>query len=924
MSKNTFNVILILLLVAMSSVLYAKDDIREIIEPNVSVGPLLSTIWSQGAPYNNMCPEQGGIHMVTGPTALAYAQIMNYYQWPPVGDDFWAIEWDGDICQGGLPEPTMIVVDFDTWYDWDNMPQYCVGGTCGPTADAAVSRLLLDVGVAFDTDFNGVCAGSGANPYLGINKLPNFFKYKNCILPRERQGTSNNTWYNYIKTEIDQGRPVIYHLLGDVRVCDGYRDEFGEKYVHFNPGGWVVLSSTSPFPYDQEYILTGIQPDSSAMGPCWIPEHIYVDHASGSDTFGSGSELSPYRTIGKAILESEDCDTIWVKPGVYTESITIDTKNIAIISTDGPEFTTITNGDNDNLVTFVNIASSETTLQGFHLEGGWMGIWCKNSGPTIKYNVLHNQHVNNWASVVFSGSYYGSLGTSPAIFINNTVDSCVNGGISNFSTAAPTIKNNIVVTNEYGFHQDGGAAAPILGYNDVWQNPTWYIEPGAFYVSKNYIGNVDSVYTGAISVDPMLTADQGLAYGSPCIDAGDPNPIYNDPDGSRCDLGGRPGIDYPDPIHVFAGDSIQLAVDTAQSGQTVIVHPGTWTESVWFKGKVIRLISSDGPEQTHLIAGGWGYAVEMTNNEEVGCLVDGFTITSPYGFMSDIRVGVGASAVIQNCIFRDKPDGTILHEANISVAGSGTGEVLITRNLFYNNDCYGSVKVLGGGTYDVEIINNTFDNNVFGVNSLRNNTVFKNNIVTNCSDFGVAGTYGELDYNDIWNNTVNYSGPAAGAHDISANPLYVDAAEGDYRLLLFSPCIDAGDPAPEYDDPDGSDNDMGAFIGGVRLILPPPILPKSTGAVPEEFALFQNFPNPFNPETEIRFSLPEAGHVRLEVFNILGQEVATLVDEYCEAGTQSVVWNGHSNSGSEVASGIYLYRLTTDKYVKTMKMNLLK
>jgi hypothetical protein len=94
--------------------------------------------------------------------------------------------------------------------------------------------------------------------------------------------------------------------------------------------------------------------------------------------------------------------------------------------------------------------------------------------------------------------------------------------------------------------------------------------------------------------------------------------------------------------------------------------------------------------------------------------------------------------------------------------------------------------------------------------------------------------------------------------------------------------------------------------------------------VPETFTLDQNRPNPFNPETEISYSLPEGCDVKLDIYNITGQKVTTIVDQYQDAGTHSVIWNGHDESGNQVASGIYFYRLTTNAYTEAKKMILMK
>ncbi len=89
---------------------------------------------------------------------------------------------------------------------------------------------------------------------------------------------------------------------------------------------------------------------------------------------------------------------------------------------------------------------------------------------------------------------------------------------------------------------------------------------------------------------------------------------------------------------------------------------------------------------------------------------------------------------------------------------------------------------------------------------------------------------------------------------------------------------------------------------------PPPAQTK-VNEIPKEFALHQNYPNPFNPSTVINYQLPIDSYVKLIVYNLLGQEVASIVDEVQEAGYKSVEWNSDDLSGKSVASGVYVYRL---------------
>jgi len=93
---------------------------------------------------------------------------------------------------------------------------------------------------------------------------------------------------------------------------------------------------------------------------------------------------------------------------------------------------------------------------------------------------------------------------------------------------------------------------------------------------------------------------------------------------------------------------------------------------------------------------------------------------------------------------------------------------------------------------------------------------------------------------------------------------------------------------------------------------------------PTTFNLSQNYPNPFNPVTNFKFSLPQASHVKIEIFNILGQKVKTLVDEDMKAGSFVVDWNGKDQRGVEASSGIYFYRIVAGDFSSVKRMVLLK
>ncbi len=96
------------------------------------------------------------------------------------------------------------------------------------------------------------------------------------------------------------------------------------------------------------------------------------------------------------------------------------------------------------------------------------------------------------------------------------------------------------------------------------------------------------------------------------------------------------------------------------------------------------------------------------------------------------------------------------------------------------------------------------------------------------------------------------------------------------------------------------------------------------GTQPQDFNLAQNYPNPFNPSTTIEYSLPNATMATLSVYNMVGQKVATLSEGLHQAGMFKVIWNGLDNSGHKLDSGLYIYKLETEKFSSTKKMLFIK
>jgi hypothetical protein len=117
----------------------------------------------------------------------------------------------------------------------------------------------------------------------------------------------------------------------------------------------------------------------------------------------------------------------------------------------------------------------------------------------------------------------------------------------------------------------------------------------------------------------------------------------------------------------------------------------------------------------------------------------------------------------------------------------------------------------------------------------------------------------------------------------------------------------------------GNENYYGGWSLSFKYRLIVTEVMAGTGDAPEQYVLNQNYPNPFNPSTTIEFALPHAGYVTLRVYNVLGEQVATLVAEDHAAGTFKAMWDA-----SDMPSGVYFYRLTAGGYFQTKKMVLMK
>jgi len=533
-----------------------------------------------------------------------------------------------------------------------------------------------------------------------------------------------------------------------------------------------------------------------------------------------------YPTIQAAANAAVEGNIILVSPGTYYEDININKQGISLIGSGAGE--TIIEG---KIRIDVSGPSSTplTTISGFTIQNSDVGIYCSGRKYIIKNNVIYGCSQ--------TGIYLDK--SSQSTIQNNTIANCTQNGIEVSDSDYVTIKNNIIVNNGgYGMFGYGSSWYPDINYNNVYNNTS---------------GNYSGFTAGAndISIDPLFldpdNADYHLHPSSPCIDAGDPFFIFNDPDGSRNDIGAFGGSEAKNIYrYVPSGHSIQSAIDASDKDDTILVGPGVYNENIDFRGKSVKVMSLDGPENT-IING----SVYFVSNETRNSILKGFTIQNCQGILCQ-----ASSPTIENCVIKNNLSwrGSI-HSEGFDIANPASPLIkgcLIKDNtqdaygpypaggitVYYlsnpeiinciitNNNSSSSLKAgiacFGGsiGIPQPQITNNTISNNsgsgiFYGYTTgvptklgsfTTSYTQIENNIITNNSKYGIESLGGlhrnQIDFNNVWANSLgNYSGFIDGDltginGNMSKDPQFKGA--GDYHLKLYSPSIDAGNGADDY------------------------------------------------------------------------------------------------------------------------------
>ncbi|MBN2172458.1 MAG: right-handed parallel beta-helix repeat-containing protein [Candidatus Krumholzibacteriota bacterium] len=478
---------------------------------------------------------------------------------------------------------------------------------------------------------------------------------------------------------------------------------------------------------------------------------------------------------------------------------------------------------------------------------------------------------------------------------------------------------------------------PLADVEIVGQTPPIYTDAnGDYEVRKmeHWTGRIMAQLPGYVFIPPYRE------YTDLASDHADQDFV-----GTRSTLHHVPA-DHPD---------LRSALGAAADGDTVLVAPGTYTgdgnRDLDLMGRDLCVIGESGSETTIIDCEGFARGITVCDNPHPGVLIQGFTIRNGFCDASGTAAGGGirvmeATPTLRDLRFIDcattswgggihlyHATGAVLENIDArgcSADGHGGGisvwESTVSLETVVTAGNHAGAR--GAGFYclnaDVTLAHLTAAGNDSGdpgdgVAVVGGSLDLQASLVALNEDTGLFVYYEDTEASvaccDVWGNGDDYTGALpdqTGLNgNIAADPEFCYLAGGDLTVSDASPCL------PE-------NNSCGVLIGALGEGCSSPTAAPD-GMAPAVVTLNANYPNPFNPDTEIRFGLPEAAPVTLRIYDVAGRLTATLLaEELLPAGWHTAVWRGRDDAGRPQASGIYLSRLEAGGASLTRKMTLLK
>lgn len=676
------------------------------------------------------------------------------------------------------------------------------------------------------------------------------------------------------------------------------------QYDNYN----ICLSSPCidagyPLLYDPDSSRSDIGkyfPEHSDCTPMGNNVHVSV---FGDDFTGNGTPLQPYRTIQHAINRAYYHDTVVVANGIYEEGINFNKMRVSLVSdyvysNDTLDIiNTVINGDSlSPVVVFDHHEDRLASISGFTIMGGLdYGIFCDSASPGI---------INNYIEYNYGSGIY-SVSSNSVIQFNKVKNnqSKLNGGGIYLDRCNAEVSNNEIYYNSARFSGGGlyakNESEPKIQFNTIILNRADSSGGGAYLIglaadfSENSISKNSAYYGGGIGCityyDDVHVSGNVISQNN-AYEGGGVWLAYN------CDLSQN---------EIFQNESGSLGGGVYCKYLYSDIVDNTIYNNKSRKGAGIAIV--DGVPEIRFneirsnvaeLEGGGIYSFQGKQNIFFNRII---------GNIGEIGAGIMTE---NNWISRSYNNLILFNTASSS--GGGIACKASNHHIINNTIANNSSNFSGGGLFIED-----------------NSSVYTSNVVlwSNNSQYGAEISIDSLSALDI--NFSDIEGGYPGYGNINIDPLFRNPSDDDFHLmstdcgdLWDSPCIDSGNPFFSDSLLDcmwslgTAETDMGAYGGGYRTLLE---VENMENVLPSQVDLLQNYPNPFNATTTIKFVLPDAGQVRIDIYDLLGRRVKTLMDEEMQAGNYQVVWDA-----SNYSSGVYFYRIETGEFAETRKMILIK
>lgn len=519
---------------------------------------LLTTMWDQAPNYNYLCPGPSTSKAVTGCVATAMAQVMKYWNWPTVGTGQHTYT---------PPAYSALTANFgNTAYNWAGMPNSISSN------NNAIGTLMLHAGISVDMNYGVSSSGAYViheySPKLNCSEyaFKTYFRYKSTLKGLARSATPSGSpdisytdWINYLKTELNAQRPVMYSGQGTsgghAWVADGYD---ASSRMHFNwgwggsgPNGFYTVNAIAPptlgigggggnFNSDQAIII-GVMPDSIASTPGDISMQTRLNCPTESPMqyLGSFAVKAKFRNTGTTTFTGDFCAMAYDMTGKYVgtlETITGQTigagDSTAELSFDGANMYGMVPGTLPNPTSYYLAIAKNYGIRIMYRPTG-SGTWTSvsNNGAFINYNQM---------AVVGSANsirLHEALGVSSSTVSKGTAFSVTtkiaNFGGSGFSGSLRAYLYNVHTGASYDLQTKTGQSIGAGSFAaHTFSTPSLSVPGGTYALAiqhqpgstGSFIITGNDRYTNPVLIDvigsadintPELTADNVSVYPNP-------------------------------------------------------------------------------------------------------------------------------------------------------------------------------------------------------------------------------------------------------------------------------------------------------------------------------------------------------------------------------------------------------------------------